>query len=248
MYSLIIVEDDENIRSGLVHLFPWNETGFSVVADFSNGSSAWQYLKSHQDTCAVLTDVRMPLVDGLELSRLISENYPLINVILISGYRDFTYAQQALRYNVRDFLVKPIKYPALMIAFLKLRDELNRQIPAAFQEIHPNQYYERIIHTVKAYLMENLSTATLEEAAMTAHLSSSYLSRLFKSRTGCSFSEYLLQKRMERACVLLSNTGNKIYEISDEIGYDSPKNFSRTFRNYYNISPKEYRERGGQLP
>ncbi len=248
MYSLIIVEDDENIRSGLVNLFPWNETGFTVAADFSNGQTAWLYLKEHPDTCAILTDIRMPILDGLELSRLVSENYPKINIILISGYRDFTYAQQALHYNVRDFLIKPIKYSALMLSFLKLKEELDKQMPSTLTEDHPNQYYEQIINTVKAYILENLRSASLEEAAFITHLSSSYLSRLFKGCTGNSFSEYLLKKRMERACVLLNNAGYKIYEISDEIGYDSPKNFSRTFRNYYNISPKEYRERGGQLP
>ena len=92
--------------------------------------------------------------------------------------------------------------------------------------------------------MDHLRTATLEEAAALAHLSSSYLSRLFKNQTGLSFSEYLLQRRMERSLILLNDSRNKIYEISDAIGYDNPKNFSRAFRSYYQMSPKEYREKG----
>lgn len=247
MYSLIIVEDDDNIRSGLVHLFPWEDSGFVVVKDFSNGQTAWNYLKEHPDTTAVLTDIRMPVMDGLELTKRIYENFPSIQVFLISGYQDFTYAQSALRYNVRDFLIKPIRHHSLMLAFLKLKDELGRQGAAPFMPEASNQYYEQIIRVVKAYVMDNLRSATLEEAACLAHLSSSYLSRLFKSQTSFSFSEYLLKKRMERACILLSDARNKIYEISDAIGYDNPKNFSRAFRNYYHMSPKEYRERGGEL-
>lgn len=248
MYSLIIVEDDDNIRSGLVHLFPWEDSGFTVTGDFSNGQTAWNYLKSHPETTAVLTDIRMPVMDGLELSRMIYENIPSVQVYLISGFQDFTYAQTALRYNVRDFLVKPLRHHSLMLAFLKLKEELDRTGAASLEPEQPNQYYEQIIRGVKVYVMDHLKTATLEEAAVLSHLSSSYLSRLFKSRTSLSFSEYLLQKRMERACVLLGDSRNKIYEISDAIGYDNPKNFSRAFRSYYNLSPKEYRERGGELP
>ena len=248
MYSLIIVEDDDNIRSGLIHLFPWEETGFTVAADFSNGQSAWNYLKTHPDTAAVLSDVRMPVMDGLALTERIYENFPEIHVFLISGYQDFTYAQTALRYHVRDFLLKPLRHHVLMLAFLKLRDELDRQKAPSFQPEYSNQYYEQIIRTVKAYVLDHLRAATLEEAAVLVNLSSSYLSRLFKSQTGQSFSDYLLERRMERACALLNDSRNKIYEVSDAVGYDSPKNFSRAFRNYYHLSPREYRERGIPLP
>lgn len=247
MYSLIIVEDDDSIRSGLVHLFAWEDAGFKVSGDFSNGQTAWNYLREHPDTNAVLTDVRMPVMDGLELTRRIYEDFPSINVLLISGYQDFSYAQTALHYNVRDFLIKPIHHHMLMLAFLKLRDELDKNRANHTGADFSNQYYEQIIRTVKSYIIDNLRTASLEEAAYLSHMSNSYLSRLFKSMTSQSFSEYLLERRMERACYLLNDPRNKIYEISDAIGYDNPKNFSRAFRNFYHMSPKEYRERGGEL-
>ena len=248
MYPLIIVEDDDNIRSGLVHLFPWKETGFHVTGDYSNGLAAWEHIKEHPDTCTVLCDVRMPVMDGLELARLVNENYPSVSVILISGYQDFNYAKQALLYHVRDFLVKPIRHSALMLSLYKTKDELDKKHLTTLTDVLPNQYYSQILRCVKNYMLENLRTATLEEAAYTVHLSSSYLSRLFKSQTGISFSEYLLKKRMEHACILLNNPTNKVYEISDTIGYDSPKNFSRAFKNYYQMTPKEFREKGGYLP
>lgn len=132
-----------------------------------------------------------------------------------------------------------------MLSFLKLKEELDRQNFPSQTPALENQYYEQIIRMVKIYVAEHLRNATLEEAAVKAHLSSSYLSRLFKTECHISFSEYVLQKRMEHACLLLNNPRNKIYEISDAIGYDNPKNFSRAFKNYYNLSPKEFREKRG---
>lgn len=248
MYSLIIVEDDDSIRSGLVHLFPWEDCGFTIAGDFSNGRLAWNFLREHPETNAVLTDIKMPVMDGLALTQRIYEELPDIHVFLISGFQDFAYAQTAIRYNVKDFLVKPIKHQNLMLTFLKLKDELDKLHSSAPDSEPVNQYYDQIIRSVKAYVMDNLKTATLEEAAVLSHLSSSYLSRLFKSQCSVSFSDYLLKKRMERACVLLNDPRNKIYEISDAIGYDNPKNFSRAFRNYFNMSPKEFKEKGSELP
>lgn len=245
MYSLIIVEDDDNIRNGLVHLFPWENCGFYIAGDFSNGSQAWRFLEENPQINAVMTDIRMSVMDGLELAHRIYEQLPKIAVFFLSGFQDFEYAQQAIRYNVKDFFVKPVRHQDLMLSFLKLKEELDRQNFPSQTPALENQYYEQIIRMVKIYVTEHLRNATLEEAAVKAHLSSSYLSRLFKTECHISFSEYVLQKRMEHACLLLNNPRNKIYEISDAIGYDNPKNFSRAFKNYYNLSPKEFREKRG---
>lgn len=246
MYSLIIVEDDDSIRSGLVHLFPWEDCGFTIAGDFSNGRSAWNFLKEHSSVNAVLTDIRMPLMDGLELTRRVYEEMPQTSVFLISGFQDFSYAQQAIHYNVKDFFIKPVRHQNLMLSFLKLKEELDRlNLPDA--DPGPvNQYYDQILRMVKTYVTDHLKTATLEEAAVLSHLSAGYLSRLFKSQCSMSFSDYVLKKRMERACVLLSDPRNKVYEVSDAVGYDNPKNFSRAFRSYFHMSPKEFREKGSQ--
>lgn len=247
MYSLIIAEDDASIRDGLVHLFPWENTGFSVTADFSNGLSAWNYIQEHPDITALLTDIRMPVMDGLELTKRVYETYPNIHVFLISGFQDFSYAQTAIRYNVDDFLVKPIRHQTLMLDFLKLKDTLDKEGGTSIDTFPVNQYYDTIIRNVKTYITENLATVQLEDAASMSNLSCSYMSRLFRQYTSVQFSDYVIKKRMEKACILLSNPQNKIYEIAAAVGYDNPKNFTRAFKNYFGVSPKEYREKGGNL-
>ena len=247
MYSLVIVEDDESIRDGLVHLFPWENTGFTVEANFSNGLSAWNYIQEHPSISALMTDVRMPIMDGLELTKRVYEAYPQIHVFLISGYQDFSYAQTAIHYNVEDFLIKPIRYQSLMLDFLKLKEELDKEAGTSIETFAVNQYYDAIIRNAKSYILEHLATVQLEDVASMSNLSCSYMSRLFKQYTSMQFSDYVMKKRMEKSCILLTNPKNKIYEIADAVGYDNPKNFSRAFKLYFGVSPKEYRENGGNI-
>ena len=94
---------------------------------------------------------------------------------------------------------------------------------------------------VKNYIKSDYKTATLEEAASLVHYSPAYLSSAFKTDTGVSFSRYLLQVRMEQAMRMLSDRSVKFYEIADAVGYLNPKNLTRNFKEYYGITPQEFR-------
>lgn len=91
------------------------------------------------------------------------------------------------------------------------------------------------------YMEDHLADATLEGAASQIHLSTDYLSRLFRKKTGISFSEYLLNARMKEAGALMKQIHLSIGEIASRLGYKNPKNFTRAFRNYYGMAPTEYR-------
>ena len=93
----------------------------------------------------------------------------------------------------------------------------------------------------KEYVKSNLADASLENTAVQVHLSPGYFSKLFHKITQSTFSDYLIQCRMERAGELLKDVTYKTYEISLMVGYDNPKNFSRAFKQYYKVTPREYR-------
>lgn len=244
MYQLIIVEDEDNIRQGLTHLFPWSEISFHVAADFNNGRDALAFLETNQ-VDAILTDIRLPHIDGIELAHAIYESKRPISVVFLTGYRDFEYAQQAVRYGVRDLLLKPVKYNELIRSFLAIKERLDTTQQAA--EIPPNEthaegYYDRIIKSAMLYVSNNLRDVMLEDAAVAANLSSGYFSRLFHEKVGMTFSDYCMRARMEYAAELLKNGDYKTYEIADLVGYDNPKNFSRAFKQYHHITPRECKE------
>lgn len=239
MYRLVIVEDEDKIRGGLVNLFPWESIGYNVVGDFCNGKEAFDYLEAHSAD-VVLTDVCMPLMNGIELAKKIEENGMSITVVFLSAYRDFDYLHNAMLHGAQDYLVKPIKYDELVACFTRVKNKLAQQAPPTEDD---TSYYQQIVRNVRQYAQENLCEATLEKAAARVNMSPSYLSRLFREQTGINFSDALVEMRMHKAAKLLKEIDYKLYEISEIVGYSSPKNFSRAFKHFYNVTPREYRNR-----
>ena len=244
MINLVIVEDETNIRECLQSLFPWSSLGVEVSAAFANGQEAYKYLMSHSADL-LLTDIRLPGLTGLELIQMLREGRNMIPVIILTGYRQFDYAQQAIRYKVDDFLLKPIKYEELTAAILRIRDKLESGITRKSEpadSVLDSTYHERIISSAKQYLTAHLTDASLEEAAISVNLSPGYFSRLFHKVTGETFSDYLTGCRMKKAAEYLHGTNYKTYEISLMVGYDNPKNFTRAFNQYYHVTPREFRD------
>ena len=239
MYQLLILEDEQNIRNGLVFLFPWHDLGFEIAGAFGDGSEALEFVRDHP-VDALLTDIILPKMNGLDTAREILQLHPQTQVVFLTGYRNFSYAHEAIQMHACNYLLKPVKYEELVPVFLEIRETLDKRNQAQANN-EQEGYYRRIITQVKKHVTENLRTASLESAALCVNLSTGYLSRLFKECVGTGFSEYCTQARMHHAALLLVQSDMRTYEISDEIGYDNPKNFTRAFKKYFGISPREYR-------
>ena len=236
-YSLIIVDDEEKIVTGIASLFPWEELGFCVVGMFTEAREALKYLADHP-VDVVLTDIEMPGMNGIEFVTRIREMGPE-EVVFFSSYDRYEYLRAAIRVDAEDFLLKPVKYAQLLECFGRIREKLSERSDKGNRETVP----ESIVEQVDRYLEENYRTATLEELSERLNLSQSYLSRMFKEKSGLGFRELLLKKRMEKACELLADESYMMYDIAYFIGYDNPKNFSRAFHNYFGESPMDYRKR-----
>lgn len=125
MYRLVFVDDESIIREGISSCIAWEPLGFSLAAMLENGQQAIEYLRTHP-VDIVISDIKMPKIDGLELSRLIHEQYPQVMVLLLSGHDDFEYAQEAMKYQVNEFLLKPITADELTEVLKRVRDQLDR--------------------------------------------------------------------------------------------------------------------------
>ena len=106
LYNIIIADDEFLIRDGLMS-YDWARLGFTPIAAVSNGKKVLEIMEQNSADL-VITDIKMPVMDGLELSKIIQDKYPLCKVIILSGYEDFDFAKLALKAGVSEYLLKPV--------------------------------------------------------------------------------------------------------------------------------------------
>jgi two-component system, response regulator YesN len=146
-FKMLIVDDEPIICRGLQQTIAWDEYMVEVVDLAYDGAEAIQKVKDHGDIDLVLTDVRMPNVDGLKLAAFLAENYPDIRTIIISGYDDFKYAQAALQLGVKDYLLKPVDVDELLNVVAKITSAINQERKAA-QQVYQMNLQNAIFHQV----------------------------------------------------------------------------------------------------
>ena len=248
MYHLMIVDDEEKIRSGIANYFPWNELGFEVVYLAEDGQAAFDYLLSGEAVVdIILCDIMMPLVSGLDLLEMLQENgMQELRVVLLSGYAEFEYAQRAMKYGVKDYLLKPTRYQELAQVFREIKEELDtirsKQQDTLTPEMESggeSSMVERLCEIVR----HQYKDISLQRIAKMVYLSPYYISRMFKAKTGKNFYDYVLMVRMEAAMEMLKTTDLKVYEIAERVGYRNQKNFTKIFKRFYANNPSEYRKK-----
>ena len=184
-------------------------------------------------------------MDGLLLAQTIYQEKLSCKIVFLSAYKKFDYAQQALKYGVRNYLVKPAKYKELVEVFQRLKLEMDEeQEHSELQEEMPFQkgsISDRTIAAVQHYIAQNYKDATLESTAGYVNMNPCYLSQYYYQKTGSHFSDELLRIRMERAVILLDNYRYKIKDVSEMVGYMNAKNFTKAFKKYYGKLPTKYR-------
>lgn len=125
MYTLLAADDEYAIREGLAS-FHWDKLGFRLCGSVRNGLQALEIIREHRPD-VVLTDIKMPKLDGLQLTGQVRAIHPACKLVILTGYKDFEYAKTAIAYGVRDYLLKPVDLKELEAVFIKLRQELDRE-------------------------------------------------------------------------------------------------------------------------
>lgn len=126
MYTVVVADDEEEIRRALVRRVCWAEAGFEVIGEAENGAEALE-LVERLEPDLLLTDVRMPFMSGIELAREVREIRPTMQIAFLSGYDDFSYAQQAIQYNIISYMLKPISAAKLTEELIKIRKKLDEK-------------------------------------------------------------------------------------------------------------------------
>ncbi|WP_379319398.1 response regulator [Paenibacillus puldeungensis] len=389
---MMVVEDESIVRMGLHYMLDWEAYDVFWKAEASNGEEAWRLLQT-QSFDIVMTDIRMPVMDGIELVRRIKEHYADIQIIVISSYNDFPKVQEALRLGVVDYLHKPTmdreeieaslqrllerfkakerpsdqdewqasrQLRSSLLAAVSGGEEAGKDVqrslerlglhrgfriaifrtepsepssgvagktgPSRFPSVESliagyavhmegsvlaarngeeliwltpawsggdlmdldawlgdvrrnvmnllhvpltcsssgiyhgpesiTQAYDEAVmglaeqnvsshqsvRLAKEYVDQNFQRdLSLSECARHVHVSTSYLSRLFAKEIGMNFNDYLNAKRLDHAKGLLRETNRKVHQISEDVGFLNPHYFSKLFKEYTGMTPREFR-------
>lgn len=235
MKTIVIVEDELRIRMGLARLIEKLDMGARVAGEASDGVEGLRMIRDLEPDI-VITDIKMPRSDGLEMIRKAKEMHLYPDFVILSGYAEFSYAQKAIQLGVTEYLLKPT-------TISNVKELLTKLIPAETAEItcEEGKEYSPVIRRMTEEIRSDYGKRLgLETFAEKYHVTPQYLSNLFTKETGSTFSEYLRQVRLEKAKELLLTTDMKVYEVACAVGYPDQKYFSKVFREYTQMPAKQY--------
>lgn len=246
MYKVILVDDERWVRVVLRKAVEQTKLPFEIVQECANGLEAIDALQKHRADL-VISDVKMPIMDGIALAEQMTQMSA--NLILVSGYDDFQLAQKAIRFGVKDYLLKPVEMEAMADCLGRwMQDRVTKTARRLADSPLIETDEMSAIEQVQQFIGSNLSRdISLTDAAALVHLNPSYLSQLFKQQTGGKFVDYVIEMRMEEAKKLLIKTSLRVSEIAERLGYGDISYFSSTFKKLIGCSPLEFRKSGGRL-
>ncbi len=265
MYKALIVDDEPLVREYLVENLTKIHSKWFATACVPNGRKAMELLEKEKFD-AVVTDIRMPDMDGLELAKHINENWRDTFIVILSCHDEFDYARRAVRLNAIDYLLKPINDEELHDVLDRLANiigkrrgnlldnglarisadnvsQLFRDYLTAVTDVSGDEPFSLADRAAEYLYVHFCEPIALSDIADALNVTPTYLSNVFHSVKGESYSNFLLRLRMERAALLLDTCPNiKVYTIAEKVGYASSKHFISVFKKYFGITPNEYRE------
>ena len=235
MYKVIFVDDEPLIIEGLQQIIDWQDYGINVVGSATTVQDAEVLIKEFAPEI-IITDIRMQGRNGLDMiERLNREGYRG-HIIILSGYRDFEYAQKAIENKVFAYLLKPLDIKKLekkISEIVEILDNEQRNFEDSKNTI------EQIIEYIETHFYEDIS---LGELAKQYHFEVSNISRLFKRYTGKKYTDYVAKLRVEYAKRYLTDTPKSVEEIAGIVGYKSVRYFREVFMEYTGLTPSQYRK------
>jgi len=243
-YNVMLVDDEALLMNSLERHIAEINPSFKVVSRSSDGENALVQLKRN-NIHLVITDIKMPVVNGLQLVEKIHKEYPHILAIIVTGYADFEYARNALKHGVFDYLLKPISPSELEDTLGKANIQLQTLYQLEEETSLIGKDAKQIVEYALFYIREHyMNEIDFKNFANTMGFSPSYLTKLFNRHVGESPIRYLTRLRINEAKRLLLDTNLPIQKVGEKVGYPDQFHFSKTFRKIVGKNPKSYREEG----
>lgn len=238
--KLLIADDEDVIRNGIAKYIQLHTDRFDKIYLASNGEEAVEMILRSKPDIMIL-DMQMPVKDGIEVMREADRAGVLPYTLVLSGYDEFRYCQQALRLGAKDYLLKPVRSSDILSIIQNAADELFGKETTPIQNASGEK--RQLVELAKEYVQEHYyEKLSLTEVADKIGVTPGYLSTLFQRQLNKGFIDFLNEIRIERACAYLEQNYFKTYEIAYKVGFRDEKYFSKVFRKVKGCSPSEYRK------
>lgn len=249
MYKVMIIDDEPIIVEGLSRSVQWGDYNCKVVATANDGMEGKELIEQHHPDLIFL-DICMPEMDGLTMIAGLKSEFANLEVSILTGFRDFDYAQRAIRLGVTRFLLKPSNMDEINEAIKTMTENLKaKNILGGEESIEAEEEPESaascfIVKNALQYIEENYTQKLkLSDVAEKTYVSQWHLSKLLNRHLGQNFSEILNNVRIEKAKSLLEVPGLRIGDVAEEVGFLDIAHFSRVFKKQVGISANEYRNK-----
>lgn len=232
---VLLVDDEIKIREGFKKLFDWQGHDLEVIGEASDGLEAINLIDELLPNIVVM-DINIPIMNGLKVIERSKVRHPNIAFIIVSGYDDFSYCKQALKLQIADYLLKPVDYEEFGACIDNLKISL-------YEEKINENMDDHLINKIAMYLRDHLDEdISLNSLSDKFSLNAQYISQLFKSQIGVNFLAYLTNIRIQKAKSLLLATNNTIVDVSQAVGYNDYRVFTKVFKKHVGISPSQFRK------
>lgn len=254
MLKVVIIDDEPIIVEGLSRMIDWGRYGCTIVGTANDGLEGTEIIREKKPNI-LFSDIAMPGMDGLKMIAGLKSEFPNMLITILTGYRDFEYAREAIRLGVTRFLLKPSRLEEIEEAMEFMTGKLRKartekQNTEAVEDADTEEKEKEqnagsfIVKNAIKYMEANYKEKlTLSDVAEKTYVSQWHLSKLLNKHTEKSFSELLNSIRIEAAKELLKDPSLRIGDISEEVGFIDMAHFSRVFKKMTGISANEYRNR-----
>lgn len=161
LYRIILVDDEEEVRKSIIRKIDWTSVGFTVVGDAENGEEALEKIEGLEPD-VVLTDIRMPYMDGLTLAERIRQKYPSMKIVIFSGYDDFEYAKRAIKLNVTEYILKPVNVEELTAILKRIKTNLDEEIEQKRNVTLLRENYRKSLPILREQFLKDLISRPME--------------------------------------------------------------------------------------
>lgn len=248
----VFLVDDEYLERTLIRCcIPWDEYDCEVAGEAESGEDMIKQIDSVRPDI-IFTDICMPFMNGIEVAKFVKEHYSETQVVIVTGHRDFEYAQSAIHIGVADYLLKPIDKDELIKIIQKLKNHIENKNKERFiktmlqnnEDILNKKRHSEIVEKTLELIEKSLSDSalSLKNIAKKLYVNPCYLSRIFKQEIHENITDYITKLRINRSIEFLNSTNLKAYEIAEKVGINDSHYFSILFKKQTGKSIQEFKK------